>query len=533
VHKTGAAVPEGQEFTIAGLAPSWAQKRFALGVFIVLLTGLALPMGEFGSVQLARLHAFVPVYATAMAVTDLLTSVLLFAQFSILRTKALLVISSGYLFTGLMAVPWMLTFPGAFTPEGLLGAGLHTTSWIYILWHGGFPLFVLGYALLKDQDEPVKRVWPGSSAVAILPSVVMVVVMVAGLTLLVTAGHDLVLQVNATPARGNLTQEIILGIDTLLAGLALLVLWLRRRSVLDLWLMIVMCAFIIEIVVITYPHSPPRFSVGWYSGRFYGFVSASIVLFVLLYETTALYALLFRALVAERRERNARLMTWDTVSASIAHEIRQPLAAVIMNAQAGLRWLRRPQPDIGEAEEAFDSIARDGRRAEEIIGRTRAIYRKDAGERIALDINELVKASLALMRAELEMHRVSVHMDLSEGLPRVKGDKIQLQQVLVNLTTNAIDSIAATEDGERVLRVRSDNGTANNVTIVVEDSGRGVEATDMDEIFNPLFTTKSQGMGMGLTICRSIVEAHDGRLWAAPNRPRGAVFQFSLPAMTQ
>jgi hypothetical protein len=160
VHKTGAAVPEGQEFTIAGLAPSRAQKRFALGVFIVLLTGLALPMGEFGSVQLARLHAFVPVYATAMAVTDLLTSVLLFAQFSILRTKALLVISSGYLFTGLMAVPWMLTFPGAFTPEGLLGAGLHTTSWIYILWHGGFPLFVLGYALLKDQDEPVKRVWP-------------------------------------------------------------------------------------------------------------------------------------------------------------------------------------------------------------------------------------------------------------------------------------------------------------------------------------------------------------------------------------
>ena len=190
--------------------------------------------------------------------------------------------------------------------------------------------------------------------------------------------------------------------------------------------------------MITYPHSPPRFSVGWYSGRFYGFVSASIVLFVLLYETTALYALLFRALVAERRERNARLMTWDAVSASIAHEIRQPLAAVIMNAQAGLRWLRRPQPDIGEAEEAFDSIARDGRRAEDIIGRTRAIYRKDAGERIALDINELVKASLALMRAELEMHRVSVHMDLSEGLPRVKGDKIQLQQVLVNLTTNAI-----------------------------------------------------------------------------------------------
>lgn len=113
-----------------------------------------------------------------------------------------------------------------------------------------------------------------------------------------------------------------------------------------------------------------------------------------------------------------------------------------------------------------------------------------------------------------------------------KGDKVQLQQVLVNLAANAIDSIAATEGGERVLRVRSGNGAANTVTIAVEDSGRGVEATDMDHIFNPLFTTKREGMGLGLTICRSIVEAHDGRLWAAPNQPRGAVFQFSLPAIT-
>ena len=227
--------------------------------------------------------------------------------------------------------------------------------------------------------------------------------------------------------------------------------------------------------MITYPNSPPRFSVGWYSGRFYGFVSASIVLFVLLYETMALYTLLFRALMAERRERSARLMTWDAVSASIAHEIRQPLAAVIISAQAGLRWLRRPQPEIGEAEEAFESIARDGRRAEEIIGKTRAISRRGAGERIALDMNELVKASLALMRPELEMHRVSVHVDLSEGLPPVKGDKVQLQQVLVNLTTNAINSIAATEGGEQDLRVRSDNNSANKVTIAIEDSGRGVE----------------------------------------------------------
>jgi signal transduction histidine kinase len=389
-------------------------------------------------------------------------------------------------------------------------------------------LFVLGYALLKDQD-PEKHVWSGSIAIAISSSVGMTAATVTGLTFLVTVGHDLLLHVNDNLSRGNRTQEIILGIDSLLAGLALLVLWFRRRSVLDLWLMIVMCAFIIEIAVITYPDSPPRFSVGWYSGRFYGFVSGTIVLFVLLYETMALYALLFRALLAERRERNARLMAWDAVSASVAHEIRQPLSAIILNAETGLRFLRRAQPDLGEAQEAFKSIASDGRRTETVIDKTRAIFRKDAGSRAPIDVNELITTSLALMRAELQMRRVSVHMDLRERLPRVKGDQVQLQQVLLNLVTNAIDAMATMEGGERILRIGSNDDNGNGVIISVEDNGSGIEPKDIDQVFNPLFTTKAQGMGIGLTICRSIVEAHDGRLWAAPIRPRGAVFQFSLP----
>jgi signal transduction histidine kinase len=522
VVETAATTPEGLEFTISGLAPSQAQKRLALGLVITLLTGLAIPIGGFGSVPLARLEAFVPTYATAMAATDLLTSVLLFAQFSIVRAKALLVISSGYLFAGLMGVPWMLTFPGAFAPTGLLGAGLHTTSWIYLLWHGGFPLFVLAYVLLKDHDRPVR-----SRSISILLSVGMTVAAVIGMTILVTAGQRFLPPLNSDLIHGSNTQDILLHIDLLLAGVALLSLWLRPRSVLDLWLMIVMCAFVIELAV-----NSPRFTLGWYSGRFYGFISSGIVLVVLLYEATTLYATTVRALFAERRERNARLMTWDAVSASIAHEIRQPISAITLDVETGLRWLRRAQPEIHEAEEAFKSIAKSGQRAEEIIGKTRALYRKDAGERIALDINEIVSASLALIRAELELHRVLLRIDLSERLPRVKGDQVQLQQVLLNLTTNAIDSIAATEGGERVLRVRSECDTANTVTIAVEDNGKGFGSTDMDDIFNPLVTTKSKGMGMGLTICRSIVEAHDGRLWAAPNQPRGAVFRFSLPAIT-
>jgi signal transduction histidine kinase len=522
------AAPEGYEFTISGLAPSPAQKRLALGVFLVLLSGSAVQIGGFSAIPLARLEAFVPGYATAMAVIDLLTSVLLFAQFSILRTKALLVISSGYLFTALMAVPWMLTFPGAFAPAGLLGAGLHTTSWVYILWHGGFPLFVLGYTLLKTEDHAAARRWSGSVATAILAGVGMTAATVAGITIFVTAGHDLLPPFNdpTDPIRGTALQEIYLHIDLLLSGVALLVLWRRRRSVLDLWLMIVMWAFVIEIFL-----NAPRFSLGWYGGRFYGFISGSVVLFALLYETTTLYALVFRALLAERRERSARLMTWDAVSASIAHEIKQPVGAVVTNAEAGLRWLRRPQPAIREAEDAFTRIARDGHRTAEIIERIRAIYRKGAGSRAPLDINELITASLVLLGPELQTHGVAVETDLREPLPRVSGDQVQLQQVLLNLITNAVDAMAASHAGERMLRIRSNNEAVNGVTVSVEDNGTGVEPKDIEQIFNPLFTTKTQGMGMGLTICRSIVEAHDGRLWATPNRPRGAVFQFSLPAL--
>jgi hypothetical protein len=222
-----AAAAEGQEFTISGLAPSRAQKRLAFAVFVVLLTGSALQIGEFGILPLARLPAIVPAYGTAMAITDLLTSVLLFAQFSIRRAMALLLISSGYLFTGLMAVQWMLTFPGAFAPTGLLGGGLHTTSWIYVLWHGIFPLFVVGYVLLKDRDPT--NVWSRSVAIAILSSVGITAATVAGITMFVTAGHDLLPSLNVDLIRGNSTQNILLRLDLLLAGIALLALWRRRR----------------------------------------------------------------------------------------------------------------------------------------------------------------------------------------------------------------------------------------------------------------------------------------------------------------
>jgi signal transduction histidine kinase len=311
--------------------------------------------------------------------------------------------------------------------------------------------------------------------------------------------------------------------------LALIVLWVRRRSVLDLWLMVVMCAYIIEIVMISFP-VPVRFSVGWYAGRVCGFLSGSLVLFVLLYEITMLYAQLLRAVLAQQREREARLVTGDAVAATIAHEIKQPLSGMITNADACFRWLDRATPDLDEAKATLKQIATDGHRTAAVIESIRAIFKKDdARNRTSLDVNDLIGEAVALTRSDLQRHQIEVQVEPDAQVPQVRGDRIQLQQLLLNLITNAIDSMAA-KDGARVLCVRSEVQDSRGVKVSVADTGTGVGSQDLERIFNPLFTTKSGGMRMGLSICRSIIEGHNGRLWVAPNKPEGAVFWFMLPA---
>lgn len=525
--KTTTALPEEPHFILSSLSPSRAQRRLAVAVVLALLVAFSITEGPLSTIQLGRIDAFIPAYATAMFVNDSITAVLLFAQFSILRSRALLAIASGYLYTALIVIPWMLTFPGVFTPDGLLGAGLQSTSWLYTLWHAGFATFVIAYSLLKNDDLS-KRLWRGSAAAAILWSVALTAAVVWAAAYIVTAGDALMPRINLDPLHFSTLWLYIAGCLALSSALAVILLWIRRRSVLDLWLMVVMCAYVIEICLIAFP-IPARFSFGWYAGRFFGLVSSSLLLFVLLYEITILYAQLLRALLAQRREREARLMTGDAVSATIAHEVKQPLSGMITNADAGLNWLERSTPDLDEAKAAFRQIVADGHRAGEVIGSIRAIFKKDARKRTSLDINELIGEALALTRGDLQRSRISVQTEPNAQLPQIRGDRIQLQQVLLNLITNAIDSMAA-KDGARVLRVRSELHDGGGVIVSVADTGTGIGPQELERIFNPLFTTKSGGMGMGLSICRSIIEAHEGRLWVAPNKPEGAVFRFTLLA---
>ncbi|MEA2864229.1 MAG: hypothetical protein QOC84_2185 [Bradyrhizobium sp.] len=525
--KTVAIVPEEQRFILSSLPPGPAQKRLALAVVAALLAAFLITDWLLSTIQLGRIEAFVPAYATAMFVTDSITAVLLFAQFSILRSPALLAIASGYLFTALVVVAWVLTFPGVFTPTGLLGAGLQSTSWLYTLWHGGFAMFVIAYSLLKDAD-PAKRLWRGSAGAAILSSVVVTTATVCAATFIITAADALLPRINLDPLHFSTLWLYIASCLALLSVLAVILLWIRRRSVLDLWLMVVMAAYVIEITLIAFP-IPARFSFGWYAGRVFGLLSGSLLLFVLLYEITILYAQLLRAVLAQRREREARLMTGNAVAATVAHEVKQPLTGMITNADAGLRWLDRPTPDLDQAKASLKQIVTDGHRAGAVIESIREIFKKDVRNRISLDINELIAEVLALTRGDLQRHRILVQAKPNAQVPQVRGDRIQLQQVLLNLITNAIDSMAAKE-GARILSVRSDVRDGGGVLVSVADTGAGIGSQQIERIFNPLFTTKSGGMGMGLSICRSIIEAHDGRLWVAPNKPEGAVFQFILVA---
>jgi len=312
-----------------------------------------------------------------------------------------------------------------------------------------------------------------------------------------------------------------------LALFALALLWSRRRSVLDLWLMVVMCGLLIELFLITLVGR--RYVVGWYAARVYFLVSSTFVLAVLLSETALLYARLARSVMAQRREREARLMTMDVLSASIAHEMNQPLASIVTNADAASRWMARPTPDLDEVKATLKQIRNSAYRARDLISSIRAMVKRDDRNRVPLDLNDLVREVLALTQRELQRSRVSVEVELDERLPLVKGDRIQLQQVLVNLITNAIDAMAE-KKWPRILRIESAVQESSGVLISVADTGKGIDPKIVDRIFNPLFTTKSNGMGMGLAISRSIIEGHDGRLQVSADAEGGSVFQFMLPA---
>jgi signal transduction histidine kinase len=234
-----------------------------------------------------------------------------------------------------------------------------------------------------------------------------------------------------------------------------------------------------------------------------------------------------REAIAEMTYVNRRAAAGE-LSASIAHEVNQPLTAIAMAAGAALTWLRRNPPNLKEAREALEDIVKDTHRAGDVVKSIRAMFRKDSRAG-AVDVNRITRSVLELARVEMDKHRIEVQTDLGQ-LPVVTGDAVQLQQVVMNLIINAIEAMHTT--AVRVLRIRSELTASSVIRLSVEDTGSGITAADLDRVFNPMFSTKSAGMGMGLAICRTIVENHGGRIWAQSRPGGGAIIRIELPAAT-
>jgi C4-dicarboxylate-specific signal transduction histidine kinase len=224
-----------------------------------------------------------------------------------------------------------------------------------------------------------------------------------------------------------------------------------------------------------------------------------------------------------------RLTTMGELAASIAHEVTQPLMAVVTNAESCLLWLGKEEPNLDKARNAAQRIIKNGHRAGDVVKSIRSLARKALPDRIALDINGVIRETVDLMQEELRRKDVSCETLLTEPIELIEGDRTQLQQVILNLVMNGVEAMSTTTGSPRVLRIITGSDHDGGVATSIEDSGSGIDAGVIDRIFEPLFTTKPDGMGLGLSICRSIVEAHGGRLWVLPNPIGGSIFRFSIP----
>ncbi len=227
-----------------------------------------------------------------------------------------------------------------------------------------------------------------------------------------------------------------------------------------------------------------------------------------------------------------RVTTMGELTASLAHEVNQPIAAAVTNANTCLRWLAGGNPNLEEARAAAMRIVKDGTRAAEIINRIRLLFKKGTPQRELVDINEVIREMIGFLRSEAARHNILVGTELATDLPQFMGDRVQLQQVMMNLMTNGIDAMKDA-DGTRKLAIKSQRAENEQILVTVSDTGVGLPAQEADQIFKAFFTTKPHGTGMGLSISRSIVESHDGRMWAAENSPRGASFCFTLPTKVE
>jgi signal transduction histidine kinase len=533
-----------------------ADKRRAALVVLISVSVFAVTV-PYARTPLWPVPAFIPVYQSSLIINDAITAVLLFAQFSLVRAPGLLVLASAYLFTALIAFFHLLTFPGLFSPTGLLGAGPQSTAWIYMFWHGAFPLAVIAYARLEDGGRQGGR-QPGLPArAAVLLGITTAAALACGFAALATAGQGFL------PAimQGNSYTPVMLGVVStvwIASFAALAVLWMKRpRTVLDVWLMVVMCAWIFD-VGLSAVFNAGRFDLGFYAGRIYGLLAASFVLVVLLLEAGQLHAryLLARARhAAELQQANhelerayrelkdaqvqlihtAKMTSLGELVAGIAHEINNPLAYAMahlgtISSALGKLAGEATLTDRGAAhldkarQRAIDARSGLGR-VSDIVSRLRTFSRLDEGEFKDADLTECINSALEFMSHKIKGKDIEVQTRFAGDAPLYCAPGL-LNQAFLNLLANAVDAV-----GERgIVRVRTGQDD-QGYWVAIADSGPGVPDAIRDRIFEPFFTTKDvgEGTGLGLSITYRIIDRHKGTIDLVKSDLGGAEFVIRLP----
>ena len=513
------------EFARAGGRTAGSEDRIALAV-VAFSAAVFVAAAPFAKTPLAPVPAFIPVYEAALVTCDVVTAALLFGQFAFLRSRALLVLAAGYLFTALVAISHALTFPGLVTPGGLLGAGPQTTAWLYMFWHGAFPLLAIAYALLKGTPRDAQRS-PIAGAIAMTCGASIGAAALA--TLLATSGRDLLPPI----MDGNRYTPLMIAVVTTVwgaSGVALAVLWKRRpHSILDLWLMVVMCAWIFDIALSAVLNGG-RFDLGFYAGRVYGLVAASVVLGMLLAQNARLYRRL--ALEGETRERDReRLVVANreldesraaaveserakgAFLATMSHEIRTP-----MNGLLGMLELLSLTPLDGEQRTTLGIVRDSGRSLLRIIDDILDFSKMEAGRlelrpeptSIAALVERVrnVYSGNASSKGIVLEHRVDARIG-----PSLVVDPLRLQQILNNLVSNAIKFAERGRVGIEASLVERSGGR-ERLRFVVEDQGPGIAQEDLARLFQPFAQARPSagGTGLGLSICRSLAGLMDGSL---------------------
>jgi signal transduction histidine kinase len=489
----------------------------AIAVSFVAITPQALQL-------LPRVDGFIPTVQAIIFATDLITAVLLFAHYATDRARALLWLACGYLFSALLVAAQTLTFPGAFSATGLLGAGPQTAAWLYIPWHVAVPMAAIAYAWLKRR--PAEDDTRGA-AFAIRWAAVGSVLAAAGVIAAVLLAGDALPLLIVGESEFAAAASIATVLPMLLSVVAFVLLWPRRASVLDEWLAVALSASIAETALIVFVGAS-RYTVAFYTSRLFAVVVASAVLVALLMNMTRLNARLSIAVKALERQRAARLLNLDVVVGSIGHEIKQPLTVIGTCATVIDHLLRKPAIEIDEVRLNLSDMRKASSRIAETIDSLRGLFRGSREAQQAIDVNELVRESLEVLGPEVREREIAVTSELAANLPPVIGHKGQLREVLVNIMQNAVEAMALLIGRRRELTVttRYDRGS---VAIVIGDSGPGIEPQRLPGLFTAAISTKATGMGLGLSLCQMIVDRHSGRLSVASELGRGTSFEVLLP----